>query len=51
MALPNNLIQEKQWKDLQISSDDLQALSAFLFERISFTHRRPGARVDFQPPR
>ena len=35
MALPTNAIQEKQWKNLQITSEDLQALSAHLFEKES----------------
>lgn len=35
MALPNNPIQEQQWKDLQATSEDLQAISAFLFEKES----------------
>lgn len=35
MALPNNPIQEQQWKDLQVTSEDLQAISAFLFEKES----------------
>jgi len=59
MALPNNLIQEKQWKDLQISSDDLQALSAFLFEkesplpidglaRVLISNRLDNARADLK---
>ncbi len=38
MALLTNPIQEKQWKELQITPDDLQALSAYLFEGISSTH-------------
>lgn len=59
MALPNNLIQEKQWKDLQISSYDLQALSAFLFEkesplpidglaRVLISNRLDNARADLK---
>ena len=35
MALPTNAIQEKQWKNLQITPEDLQALSAHLFEKES----------------
>ncbi len=35
MAFPSNLNQEKQWKELQITPEDLQALSAYLFEKES----------------
>ncbi|MEN6556020.1 MAG: hypothetical protein ABFD21_06475 [Anaerolineaceae bacterium] len=35
MALLTNPIQERQWQELQITPEDLQALSAYLFEKES----------------
>lgn len=59
MALLTNPIQEKQWKELQITPDDLQALSAYLFEkespvpieglaRVLVSNRLESARVELK---
>ncbi|MEL7645091.1 MAG: hypothetical protein AAGU04_02325 [Anaerolineaceae bacterium] len=59
MALPSNPIQDKQWKNLQITPEDLQTLSAHLFEkesplsidglaRVLISNRLESARADLK---